>query len=68
MAQLRTSFVRADQTNSKRRLQRDLKELQEAKVPLVGVSATPLPDNLFEWHGNLRGPKQTIYEGGVFHF
>lgn len=65
---MRTAFVRADQTNSARRLQRDLKELMEAKEPLVGVSAKPLANDMFTWHGNIRGPAGTKWESGVFHF
>jgi ubiquitin-protein ligase len=34
----------------------------------VGVSARPLSNSLYIWHGNLRGPEGTLYEGGVFHF
>ena len=55
-------------TNSARRLQRDYKELIEAKEPLVGVSAKPLADDMFTWHGNLRGPEGTPWKSGVFHF
>jgi len=51
-----------------RRLQRDYKELIEAKEPLVGVSAKPLPDDMYTWHGNLRGPEDTPWKSGVFHF
>jgi len=65
---MRTNFVARDQTVSARRLQRDLKELKEAKEPLVGVSAEPLPDNMYCWHGNLRGPVGSPFEKGVFHF
>jgi ubiquitin-protein ligase len=65
---MRTAFVRADQTNSARRLQRDYKELMEAKEPLVGVSAKPLANDMFTWHGNIRGPTGTKWESGVFHF
>lgn len=57
-----------EQTVSARRLQRDYKELIEASEPLVGVAAKPLPDNLYEWHGNLRGPANTKWKDGVFHF
>ena len=49
-------------------MQRDLKELQDAKEPLVGVSASPLPNDMFTWHGNIRGPVGTKWEKGVFHF
>lgn len=44
-----------------------MKELLEAKEPLVGVSARPLPDNMYEWHGNLRGPAGSQWDKGVFH-
>jgi ubiquitin-protein ligase len=50
---MRTQFVAADATNSARRIQRDLKELEENKHQLVGVSAAPLPNNIYEIHGNL---------------
>jgi len=36
-------------------------------VPTVGVTALPLEKDLFTWHCNMRGPKGTPYEGGVFH-
>ena len=67
-ALLRHNIVKTEQTNSARRLQRDLKELEDQAVPLVGVSARPLSSSMFTWHGNLRGPEGTIFEGGVFHF
>jgi len=46
---------------------KDLRELRDADVPLVGVSAAPLDDSIFTWHANIRGPAGTAYEGGVFH-
>ena len=67
-AQIRSAFVGHEKTNSARRLQRDLKELQDQKIPLVGVSAAPLADSMYTWHGNLRGPPGTKWENGVFHF
>jgi ubiquitin-protein ligase len=51
-----------------RRLLRDLKELKESEVPLVGVTACPLDDSIFSWVGNLRAPVDSVYYGGVFHF
>ena len=50
------------------RLMKDYKELMEAKVPLVGVSAAPRPNDMFTWCGNLRGPPDSPYKNGVFHF
>lgn len=64
---LRFQAVKVEQTNSARRLQKDLKELEDTPIPLVGVSARPLSSNLFCWHGNLRGPEGTSFKGGVFH-
>ena len=45
-----------------------MKELRDAEVPLVGVSATPLDDSIHVWHANIRGPEGSAYQGGVFHF
>ena len=45
-----------------------MKELEDQTIPIVGVSARPLSSSLFTWHGNLRGPEGSHYEGGVFHF
>lgn len=65
-AQLR-SAVLSNKTNAVRRLQKDLKELRDAEVPLVGVSAAPLDDSIFTWHANIRAPADSVYSGGVFH-
>lgn len=59
--------VKVEQTNSARRLQKDFKELEDSQIPLFGVSARPLSSSLYVWHGNLRGPEGTVFEGGVFH-
>jgi len=66
-AMLRMNTVKVEQTNSARRLQKDLKELEDSPIPLFGVSARPLSSSLYIWHGNLRGPEGTPFEGGVFH-
>ena len=65
-AALRANII-TKQTNSVRRLQKDLKELRDADVPLCGVTAAPLDNSIFEWHGNLRGPENSAFKGGVFH-
>ena len=68
VALMRTAAVAKERTNSARRLQRDYKELMESTEPLVGVSAKPLKDDMYTWHGNLRGPAGTKWNEGVFHF
>lgn len=61
-----------NKTNSARRLMRDYLELVEAsgdpKALFVGVSAKPLPDDMYTWHGNIKAPDDTPWKGGVFHF
>ena len=66
-ALLRMNVVKVEQTNSARRLQKDLKELEDSQIPMVGVTARPLSSSLYIWHGNLRGPEGTPFEGGVWH-
>ena len=66
-ALLRNTIVSTEQTNSTRRLQKDYKELKDAAVPLVGVSAVPSDNDFFLWFANLRGPEQSAFHGGVFH-
>jgi len=65
-AQLRSALM-THKTNSVRRLQKDLKELRDCEVPLFGVSAAPLDDSIFTWHGNIRAPPDSVYAGAVFH-
>jgi ubiquitin-protein ligase len=67
-AEMRTATVKIEQTNSARRLQRDYKELIEAREPLVGVAAKPLSNSMYVWHGNIKGPVGSKWETGVFHF
>jgi len=66
-ALLRGKLNKKVATYATRRLLRDLKEIEANTIPTVGVTARPLPDNLFVWHANLRGPEETAYQGGVFH-
>ena len=66
-ALLRTAVNKKMQTFSHKRLTKDLEEIEAEKIPTVGVTARPLEQDLFVWHGNVRGPEGTLYEGGVFH-
>lgn len=52
--------------NAKKRLLRDLKELQECDELLETVNAEPEEQNFFVWHCNLR-PKEGPFRGSVFH-
>lgn len=52
-------------TTALKRLNSDFKELQRS--PIMGVSAAPLEDNIFEWHCNFCGPQGSSWEGAVFH-
>lgn len=63
---LRTLASKQAQTYSIRRILKDIKEIQENKIPTVGVSAIPSNDNLYSWNCNIKGPKGTIYQGKIF--
>ncbi|XP_043253540.1 ubiquitin-conjugating enzyme E2 J1-like [Colletes gigas] len=47
-----------------KRLMREAQELYEATEEYY---ASPLEDNLFEWHFTVQGPPSTDFEGGVYH-
>ena len=52
-------------TRNNRRLINEHKKMQECDSPYL--YAHPLKDNLFEWHFTIRGPKDSDYEGGLYH-
>ena len=66
-ALMRTAINEKMQTFSHKRLMKDLKEIENEKIPTTGVTARPLGDDLFTWHANIRGPENTVWAGGVFH-
>lgn len=35
---------------------------------MVGVSAQPLPNDMFTWHGNIKAPEGSQWKGVVLHF
>jgi len=49
-----------------KRILREAAEL--SSDPSSEYAAQPLEDNLFEWHCTMRGPKDTEFEGGLYHF
>ena len=45
-----------------------MREAQElAASPSADYTAVPLETDLFEWHFTLRGPPNSVYEGGIYH-
>ena len=53
---------------SLQRLMHDYKEITDQKIPIPGVSALPLDDNFYEWHGNVKAIANNPYKGAVLHF
>jgi ubiquitin-protein ligase len=50
---------------SLRRIQADIREL--ALDPSDRYHATPLENDMFEWHFTIRGAPKTDFDGGVYH-
>jgi len=48
-----------------KRIMREMKEMEKEKSPFY--YARPLDEDIFEWHFTIRGPKDTPYEGGIYH-
>ncbi|KAL1741711.1 ubiquitin-conjugating enzyme/RWD-like protein [Schizophyllum fasciatum] len=49
-----------------KRIMLEAREL--ANDPCTDYVAAPLEDDIFEWHCTLRGPADTEFEGGLYHF
>jgi len=48
-----------------RRIQADIREL--SIDPSDQYAASPLEDDMFEWHFTIRGAPDTDFEGGIYH-
>ena len=48
-----------------KRILKEMKEMEVDKNPQY--TAAPLEDNIFEWHFTIRGPRDSPFEGGIFH-
>jgi ubiquitin-protein ligase len=53
---------------SLQRLTHDYEEITKQKIPIPGVSALPLDDDFYEWHGNVKAIANNPYKGAVLHF
>ena len=53
---------------SLQRLMHDYDEITKQIIPIPGVSALPLDDNFYEWHGNVKAISNNPYKGAVLHF
>ena len=66
-AKIKASLIR-NKTLSLKRLLHDYEEIKNQVIPIPGVSALPLDDNMYEWHGNIKSLVDNIYKGAVLHF
>lgn len=49
-------------------VKRILQEIREMRQAGSGdFVAAPLDDNMFDWHFTIRGPRDTEFEGGIYH-
>ncbi|DAZ99561.1 TPA: hypothetical protein N0F65_001389 [Lagenidium giganteum] len=48
-----------------KRIQGDVREMMTN--PSDQYAASPLETNMFDWHFTLRGPRDTEFEGGIYH-
>lgn len=48
-----------------RRIMQEMRELRES--PSSEYTADPLEDNVFEWHFSIRGPRESVFEQGLYH-
>ena len=63
-----TALLTEKKSFSLQRLMHDYNEIKNQPVPLFGVSAIPLDDNFYEWHGNIKASADNLYKGAVLHF
>jgi ubiquitin-protein ligase/Ran GTPase-activating protein (RanGAP) involved in mRNA processing and transport len=62
-----STFITLNKSFAMKRLIKDLNEINNQVVPIVGVTAAPLEDSIFEWHGNIKASSSSVYRGGVLH-
>ena len=66
-ANIKAALVK-NKTLSLKRLLHDYEQIKNQVVPIPGVSALPLNDDMYEWHGNIKSLVEGVYKGAVLHF
>ena len=62
-----TALLSTKKSYSLQRLMRDYKEIQNQSFLVVGVSALPLEDDFYEWHGNVKALSDGPFKGAIMH-
>ena len=65
---LLSALLTKNKSFSLKRLIHDYNEITHQEVPIPGVSAVPLGEDLYEWHGNIKAITDNDYKGAVLHF
>ena len=63
-----SSLLIENKSFSLNRLMHDYKEITNQEIPIPGVSAIPLDNNFYEWHGNIKALEDNEYKGTIIHF
>ena len=61
------ALLTIDKSYSMQRLLKDYNELKNQIIPVQGVSAAPLDDNLYKWHANVKALADNPYKNMVLH-
>lgn len=61
------SEINLKKSISLKRLEHDLKEIKNQIIPIPGVTAGPINNNIYEWHGNIKCLRDNDYKGAVLH-
>ncbi|CEP00848.1 E2 ubiquitin-conjugating enzyme [Plasmodiophora brassicae] len=56
---------RVGQSGAVKRILQEIREMRQAGSG--DFVAAPLDDNMFDWHFTIRGPRDTEFEGGIYH-
>ncbi|KRW99710.1 Ubiquitin-conjugating enzyme/RWD-like protein [Pseudocohnilembus persalinus] len=57
--------MQINQSTSLKRIQREIQDIK--KNPSYMYYASPLKNDLYNWHFTIRGPEDSLFNGGVYH-